>query len=213
MRHHDQNNHNNHNNDHTHGHRFHHDGSGREHDAAVGFTGLPGRGFSPGFGGPGFGPGFGPGSGPRGRRRAGKGDIRSVIVSLLAGGPSNGYGLIQAIAERTGGAWRPSPGSVYPTLQQLVDEELIAANGDGRRTEYELTDAGRTFIDDHAEELKAAWEATPAPSAGSMTLHESIHSLMGVVHQYRSAATEEQKLAAAKKLDETRKALYLILAE
>ena len=60
---------------------------------------------------------------------------------MLAEGASNGYNVIKTIAERSGGTWRPSPGSVYPTLQQLVDEELIEAVGEGRRTEYQLTDA------------------------------------------------------------------------
>jgi hypothetical protein len=97
------------------------------HDSSQHGPQGPGRGFGrgPGFGpgGPGFagfGPGFGPGSGSRGSRRASKGDVRSVILSLLAEGPSNGYGLIRAIEEKTGGVWRPSPGSVYPTLQQFV---------------------------------------------------------------------------------------------
>ena len=105
--------------------RFHHDPS---HD------GPQGRGRGHGFGG--FGPGFGPGFGRgfEGRGRASKGDVRSAILSLLSEGSSNGYGLIKAIAEKTGGAWRPSPGSVYPTLQQLVDEELIEATGFGRRS-------------------------------------------------------------------------------
>ncbi len=198
--------------------RFHHDYA-RPHDSASGFGGgMRGRGFGPGFGAPGYGPGFGgpgfgPGFGPRGRRRAGKGDIRSVILSLLSDGPSNGYGLIKAIAERTGGSWRPSPGSVYPTLQQLVDEHLIVSTGEGRKTEFELTDAGRAHVTERAEELTTAWEATPVPSAASVALFESVGTLMGVVQQFRGAASDDQKTAAAKKLDETRRALYLILAE
>src|SRR5690554_2581110 len=74
--------------------------------------------------------GHGHGFGPRGSRRAGRGDVRLAILSLLGENPASGYGLITAIAEKTSGAWKPSPGSVYPTLQQLVDEELIIANGD-----------------------------------------------------------------------------------
>ena len=183
--------------------RFHHDGSGHGHSRGFGPD------FSAGFPGPDFGRGFG----PRGPRRANKGDIRSVILSLLADGPSNGYGLIKAIAERTGGAWRPSPGSVYPTLQQLVDEDLIVSTGDGRKTEFDLTDAGRAHVADRADELKSAWDATPVPSEATKTFFDSVGNLMGVVHQFRSAATDEQKTAAAKQLDETRKALYRILAE
>lgn len=168
----------------------------------------------PDFGG--FGPGamhggFGPG-GPRGRGRASRGDIRSAILSLLAAAPSNGYGLIKAIAERTGGAWTPSPGSVYPTLQQLVDEDLITSTGEGRRTEFELTETGRAYVAEHEDELTKAWENTPGRSDADRAFHESIGKLMGVVQQFRTG-TEAQRTAATEKLDEARRALYLILAE
>jgi DNA-binding PadR family transcriptional regulator len=174
----------------------------------------PGRGpgFGPGFGPGGFGPGgFGPrGFGPGGPRRN-RGDVRAAILSLLAEAPSNGYGLIKTIAEKTSGAWRPSPGSVYPTLQQLVDEELITAVGEGRRTEFTLTDDGRAYVAEHEEELANAWNTE---TDGNMQeFHQSIGKLMGVIHQFRGAATEEQRRAAIEKLDETRRALYLILAD
>ena len=164
-----------------------------------------------GFGPRGFGPrGFGPGFGPGGPRRANRGDVRSAILSLLAEAPSNGYGLIKTIAEKTSGAWRPSPGSVYPTLQQLVDEELISPVGEGRRTEFALTDAGREYVAENSEELANAWNT--AGDATGPAFHESIGKLMGVVHQFRGA-TDEQRTAAIEKLDETRRALYLILAD
>lgn len=160
---------------------------------------------------PPFGPGFGRG---RGRGRAGRGDIRSVILSVLSEGPSNGYGIIKTIAERTGGVWRPSPGSVYPTLQQLVDEELIEAVGEGRRTEYALTDAGGTYVKDNAEELTRAWESgAPKRSEQELAFQQSVGKLMGVVGQFHHAASDGQRAAATSKLDEVRRALYLILAD
>jgi DNA-binding PadR family transcriptional regulator len=160
-----------------------------------------------------FGPGrgFGPGFGPGGSRRANRGDVRSAILSLLAEAPSNGYGIIKTIAEKTSGTWRPSPGSVYPTLQQLVDEELIAPVGDGRRTEFALTDLGREYVTDHAEELDRAWN-TNAEESGP-AFHQSVEKLIGVIHQFRFAATDEQRTAAMEKIDETRRALYQILAD
>jgi DNA-binding PadR family transcriptional regulator len=176
-----------------------------------------GPGFGPGFG-PGSGPGFGPGSGfgfgpgfGRAPRRASRGDVRAAILSLLAEAPSNGYGLIKTIAERTDGAWRPSPGSIYPTLQQLVDEDLIAALSEGRGTEFALTDAGRAYVAEHAEEMESAWSVNPDSS--DRDFHQSIGKLMGVIHQFRSGVTEEQRAAAVEKLDETRRALYKILAD
>jgi DNA-binding PadR family transcriptional regulator len=191
-------------------------GSGNEahlaHHDSGGGRGF-GRGFGPGgpgFGG--FGPGFGPG-GPRGSRRANKGDVRSAIISLLAEKPSNGYGLIRGIEEKTGGAWRPSPGSIYPTLQQLVDEELIAPTGTDRRTDYELTETGRAYLAKHAEELQKAWDATPGQSDADAAFSESAGKLFGVLHQFRTSATDAQRIAAGEKLDEVRRALYLILAD
>jgi DNA-binding PadR family transcriptional regulator len=191
--------------------RTHHDpagGHGRGHGFGDFGPGL--RGFGPGFGG--FGPGFG-GFGPRGPRRANRGDIRSAILSLLSEGPLNGYGLIKAIAQKTGGAWRASPGSVYPTLQQLVDEELIVATGDSRRTDYELSDTGREYVEENAEELNRAWQSNPGPSEADAAFMESVGKLMGVVHQLRHAATDAQRTASIEKLDEARRALYLILAD
>jgi DNA-binding PadR family transcriptional regulator len=162
---------------------------------------------------PPFGPGFGPGRG-RGRGRAGRGDIRAVILSVLSEGPSNGYSVIKTIAERTGGVWRPSPGSVYPTLQQLVDEELIEAIGEGRRTEYALTAAGEAYVKENSEELSRAWESgAPKRSEQELAFQQSVGKLMGVVGQFHHAASDAQRAAAVEKLDEVRRALYLILAD
>ncbi|WP_022901337.1 PadR family transcriptional regulator [Humibacter albus] len=203
--------------------RFHHDEPGAHHHGAPheahGFDGpsrgegYGRRGFGPSFDPRGFDPAFMAAFGARGRKRASRGDIRSAILSLLADGSQNGYSLIKAIAERTDGLWKPSPGSVYPTLQQLVDEELVEATGDGRRTDYELTDAGTAYVAEHQSELDAAWQAAPGLNASGAALHQSIGKLMGVVQQFRFAATDEQRAQAAEKIDELRKALYLILAE
>ncbi len=196
-------------------HRFHHDDQGGQRRGAAGEdAGFEhrSRGFGPRFD-PGFDPAMLAAFGPRGRRRASRGDIRAAILSLLGEGPKNGYALIKAIAEKTDGLWKPSPGSVYPTLQQLVDEELVAPVGDGRRTEYELTEAGRAHVAQHRDELDAAWQAAPGLDASGAALHEAVAKLMGVVHQFRLSATDEQRRQAAEKIDEVRRALYLILAE
>ncbi|SFR87618.1 transcriptional regulator, PadR family [Agromyces sp. CF514] len=185
--------------------RFHHDpGFGRPHHGPGAWGDFPG-----GPGGPGFG--FGPGG--RGGRRRSKGDVRAAILSLLAENPSNGYAIIKAVADKTEGAWRPSPGSVYPTLQQLVDEGLIVAVGEGRKTEFQLTDDGRAYVAEHEDEIAGAWASVPKPSESATELFQAVGRLMGVVGQFRHGATDEQRAAATAKLDETRKALYLILAE
>lgn len=180
-----------------------------EHDGSKGPRGR--RGFGPR--GPGFG-GFGlRGFTPPGPQRKRKGDVRSAILSLLADRPFNGYGLIKEIEERSGSTWHPSPGSVYPTLQQLVDEELIEANGGGKRTEFQLTDEGRTYLSEHTAELARVWEDSAERVEIDASLHESVAKLMGVIHQFRFAATEEQRTKAVAQLDETRRTLYTILAD
>jgi DNA-binding PadR family transcriptional regulator len=184
---------------------------GHAPEFAPGF--VLGHGGRSRFGQPGFG-GFGPrGFRPPGPQRKRRGDVRIAILSLLAEKPLNGYGLIKEIAEKSGNTWNPSPGSVYPTLQQLVDEGLIESLGKGPRTEFQLTDDGRSYVTEHADELDQIWATTSERADADAGLHEAIGKLMGVVHQFRFAATEEQRAKAIAALDEARKALYGILAE
>src|SRR5437667_9456276 len=83
----------------------------------------------------------------RGRRgRAARGDTRAAVLLLLTDGPQHGYQLMQAIAERSGGRWTPSPGAIYPTISQLEDEGLVTVTKDAGRKLVALTDAGRDHI-------------------------------------------------------------------
>jgi DNA-binding PadR family transcriptional regulator len=203
--------------------RFHHGMPGEHGDGGHG-RGRGRGGFGPGFGGQGFGPGF-PGFGPEmmrdfaqawgGHGRARKGDVRAAILSLLAEAPATGYALIKGIAERTDQAWRPSPGSVYPTLAQLVDEGLIRQQGEsGGRTDFELTDEGTAYVAENKETLDAAWQ-TSGPQRGGVD-HEfmaSIGRLFDAVKQFPRSATPEQRAAATAKIDELRRELYKILAD
>jgi DNA-binding PadR family transcriptional regulator len=168
--------------------------------------GHPGADYMGFLGGPAFGPrGFG--------GRARKGDVRSAILSLLGEGPTNGYGLIKAIHAKSDGAWRPSPGSVYPTLQQLVDEGLIAPTSQGPRAEYDLTDEGRTHIAEHADEIAAAWTQSRNPWKEQGDLLTAARKLAGVVRQVASEGTTEQRASASAKLDDLRRELYRMLGE
>ena len=123
--------------------------------------GGPGSG-GPGFGGAGFrgAQGWWPGQpGPARGPKAGRGDVRAAILALLQEGPRNGYQIMSEIEERSGGAWRPSPGAVYPALQLLADEGLIAGEESGGRRTFSLTEAGRRHIEDDPEAARPAWEA------------------------------------------------------
>jgi DNA-binding PadR family transcriptional regulator len=187
------------------------------HGRGRGWEGFAG-GRMPGFAGAGFaGAGFG-GFGPRGfmppgPQRKRRGDVRIAILSLLSEQPRNGYGLIKEITDRSGGTWYPSPGSVYPTLQQLVDEELIESVGEGKRTDFQLTATGNEWVEAHADEHSRVWQSSDERMQADAGLHETIAKLMGVIHQLRFSATDEQRAKAIEKLDETRRALYAILAD
>lgn len=107
-----------------------------------------GRGHG-GFGGGGFGGGRG-----RGGRMFGQGELRLLLLSLLASENRHGYDLIKEVEDLTGGAYAPSPGVVYPTLSLLVDEGLIAeAPGEGTRKAFAATDGGRAEAETRAEEI------------------------------------------------------------
>ena len=185
--------------------------------------GGPGGGPGPWGGGPfefgmrggPFGPPRFGGRGPRVRR----GDVRAAILDLLAEGePWNGYQIIQEIGARTQGVWRPSAGSVYPALQQLEDEALIKdqgseAAGEDRRRMYTLTEEGQAYVTEHADELKASWDAvTGSVNDTEVQLRHTIHQVMVAVSQVAQAGSAAQVQQAGKILADTRRALYRILA-
>jgi DNA-binding PadR family transcriptional regulator len=155
-----------------------------------------------GFGGPFFGPG----------RRAGRGDIRAAILALLAEEPMHGYQVIQVISERSGGNWTPSPGSVYPTLQQLEDEGLIepAASESGRRV-FALTDAGRAAST--ADDAPAPWEAVGEADHDLVELRDLVHQVLAATRQVAQAGTAAQVKGAQDVLRTARKGIYRLLAE
>jgi DNA-binding PadR family transcriptional regulator len=176
-----------------------------------GGPGGPGGPFEFGMRGGPFGPPRFGGRGPRVRR----GDVRAAILDLLAEGqPWNGYQIIQEIGARTQGVWRPSAGSVYPALQQLEDEALIQTEaGEDRRRMYTLTEEGRAYVTEHADELRASWDAvTGSVGNAEVQLRHTIHQVIVAVSQVAQAGSAAQVQQAGKILDDTRRALYRILA-
>jgi DNA-binding PadR family transcriptional regulator len=170
-------------------------------------------------GGPGFGRGFGgPGGGPhhrggRGGRRARRGDIRSAILLLLAEEPRNGYGLMQELEERSGGVWRPSPGSVYPALSQLEDEGLVQATEHDGRKSFTLTDEGTAHVEVNRERMGTPWETVGEGASGE--LHELRHAAQALAiaaMQVAQTGTKDQLGEAKAILEEARRGLYRLLA-
>ena len=180
------------------------------------------RQFPGGPGGPGdfrgfrgWGGGEFPGGPPWtwGGRRAGRGDIRAAILVLLAEKPSHGYQIIQELEARSNGAWRVSPGSVYPTLQQLEDEGLVRlVAGETERRVYELTETGKA----EAERLKgerAPWEDAAGAVPNDLAELKDLVVGLGSATWQVVRAGEPGQLATAKEiLREARKRMYMLLA-
>ncbi|KAB1890087.1 PadR family transcriptional regulator [Microbacterium oxydans] len=185
------------------------------------------------FGGPGFGAGSGgPASAifeamdqlrksfesrPSGGSRMARGDVRTAVLSLLAEKPMHGYQIINEIAERSGGTWKPSAGSVYPTLQLLADEGLIEAEEQNGRKTYSLTEAGRAVADESSE-TPAPWVSSNGKdgqrdNARFHALPKAGVDLAAAAAQVGRSGSAEQVQQTIEVLDEARRKLYTILAQ
>ena len=156
--------------------------------------------------------------GPRVRR----GDVRSAILDVVRAAQSNGeqvngYQVIQQIAERSNGAWRPSPGSVYPTVQQLEDEGLVEGDDTRGRRSLRLTAEGETYVAEHADELAAVWapfeESERESDEKNADLKPEIGQVMGAVWQIVTTGSDKQRSDAVAILVDTRRRLYGLLAD
>jgi DNA-binding PadR family transcriptional regulator len=178
-------------------HRHHH---GRGHHRGGPFGSGP---F--GFGGPG---------GPFGRgQRARRGDVRAALLTLLAEEPRNGYQLMQEIERRSDGVWRPSPGSVYPALQQLEDEGLVRSDESEGRKRFQLTEAGREAAE-AAAAGGAPWDAaSESVDADAWELFGVARQVGMAIFQIAQVGTAEQLASAREVLTNARRSLYGILAE
>lgn len=202
-----------------HGHHSHHPRPGWHHLwhhlAGHGGRGHDGRGRDGGPFGGGFGP-FDPGGfgwrpfrrAPRARR----GDVRAAILVLLQEEPRNGYQIMQELKLRSQGLWNPSPGSVYPALQQLEDERLIATQeGPGGRV-FALTSLGQAYVAEHAAEIAAPWEALSEGEGGLLELMGLFRQLGAAAMQVAQAGDAAQIAKAKKILVTARRSLYELLA-
>lgn len=155
------------------------------------------------------------------RVRARRGDVRTAILDVVAArGPLNGYQVIQTISERTQGAWKPSPGSVYPTIQQLEDEGLLETREVEGRRELHLTPEGRAYVDANPDLLAETW--TPfeddepvahGPAGGISALAPAVKRLMSALGQVMTQGSDAQRTEAVEILDDARRRLYALLAE
>ena len=179
-------------------------------------AGFGGQGGPGGPGGPGFsfsaGPGGRGGHGPFGGRGRRRGNVRAAILALLTERSMHGYEMIQELDQRTGGVWRPSPGSIYPTLQLLEDEGLITSEESGGRKSYSLTEAGQPEAATAAENAPWAEFSAETVSSGHDT-REAIAGIMMALKQIGFERNTEQWSRAVDVLNETKRKLYAILAD
>ena len=178
-------------------------GRDRGRDDAFGFGGGRHGGMGAGFGPPMFG---------RGPKR-GRGDVRAAILALLAEEPMHGYQIITELTERSGGVWRPSPGSVYPTLQAMEDQGLVSADkAEGRRV-FSLTDEGRALANE-AGEGPAPWErAAKGANRSLVDLRGLMVEVAAAAMQAGRSGSEHQVKAVGEILADTRRRIYLVLAD
>lgn len=162
----------------------------------------------------GWGPAFGPrGRGGRGGRRTRRGNVRAAILALLAERPMHGYEMIQELESRTGGLWRPSPGSIYPTLQLLEDEGLVAGRESGGKRLFALTDSGRPDADAAARPAPPWEEITADAGAAATHVHAAMGQLALALRQVMHAGDEKQRERALEVINDARRRLYGILAD
>lgn len=142
-----------------------------------------------------------------------RGDVRLALLAVLLDGPGHGYELIQRLGAKTDGAWAPSPGSVYPTLQMLEDEGLVVATErDGKRV-VELTEAGRTQAEERLEADGEPWaDFTGGPGAAG-GLRTGVQGLLEASRQVAMTGTPDTIEKATAIVTQARKELYLLLAE
>jgi DNA-binding PadR family transcriptional regulator len=177
-----------------------------------GFGGGPAGHWGGGFFGTKAGWWPGPPTPPRGPK-ASRGDVRAAILALLREGPRNGYQIMSDIEERSGGAWRPSPGAVYPALSQLADEGLVIGEESGGRRTFRLTDAGREYVADNPEMATGAWESAEQQEAWQVPGLFAVAARLGAgIVQLTHAGSPDQLRRAEQLLERTRRDLYRILA-
>jgi len=169
---------------------FHHHGRDERH------CGPRHRGWGRGFGG-GFGPGWGMHEGReggRGRRMFDGGELRLILLKLIEEQPRHGYDLIREIEERSGGAYAPSPGVVYPTLTLLGDMELIEEQKtEGAKKQFGITTAGQAHLTEREAEVEALFARLAemgdrqARTSGG-PIRRAMHNLRSVLQERLSSS-------------------------
>jgi DNA-binding PadR family transcriptional regulator len=137
-----------------------------------------------------------------GRQRAGRGDIGPIVLRVLREKPMHGYEIIRNLEERSHGMWRPSAGSIYPTLQLLEEQELVTSNEESGKKVYSLTKAGREAADESKGEHP--WESKARAGTHFMEMRGTIHETILLLKDIAFNGNEKQLAEVKAILQETR---------
>ena len=146
-------------------------------------------------------------------RRRNRGDVRTAVLALVSEQPMHGYQIIQEIARRSDGAWRPSPGSIYPAVSRLTDEDLVRTEKADSRSVIHLTEQGRRYVDEHRAELDAVWRVNGSGFDDQLVdLRAAGRDLIDAAAQVGHVGSPDQITQAIRMITETGQRLYLLLA-
>jgi DNA-binding PadR family transcriptional regulator len=134
------------------------------------------------------------------------------VLLLLAEQPRHGYDIITELVERSEGRWQPSPGSVYPVLKRLAEDGLVTATSEGERRVFELTTAGRRYVEEHRDELGEPWAEVGGFPESTMELVDAARQAATALWQVAQTGDPDQMAAAVEVLQETRRRLYRVMA-
>jgi len=150
---------------------------------------------------------------PRRGGRSRRGDVRLAILALLSERPMHGYEMMQELADRTKGIWRPSPGSLYPALQLLEDQGLVQSETTDGRRQFTLTEKGREELTSQPKK-SAPWDMmVRGANQDDFALRVALRQVSIAVNQVAEAGSQEQKVRAEQLILELRRQIYLLLAE
>ena len=183
--------------DHHHPHRPSQRPLHQEHgDAADGFERRPGRE-----------------RGGRGPKMFGPGDLRLLLLAMIADHPCHGYDLIRQIEGMFDGAYTPSPGVIYPTLTYLEESDLIEGTAQGGKKHYAVTETGRTSLLDQAvalEGIRTRIDVSKRSLRGHdrpAEIHEAVHNLRHAMHMHHGRWTTQEIERVSTLLNDTAKAI------
>lgn len=149
------------------------------------------------------------------RSRARRGAVIAAILGALKDGPSHGYGIMDRLENQSEGRWRPSPGSVYPTLGRLSKRGLIEAVDSTDPKEFRLTEEGQAWLEEHADGKFGDNDGMPwSPGQGQgQGLRSAVSQLAGAAKQIGRFGSDEQRDQAKELLEETTRNIYALLAQ